>query len=71
MIIGKHEDDVGPFASYRTWEKKESKAAKGEEGMVHDEPPAEQTMSLWTSVAGRLSVNREEVLSFDGLHGDR
>ena len=36
MIIGKHEDDVGPFASYRTWEQKDSKAAKGEEGMVHD-----------------------------------
>ena len=46
MIIGKHEDDVGPFASYRTWEKKESKAAKGEEGMVHDEPSRADHVAL-------------------------
>ena len=36
MIIGKHEDDVGPFASYRIGEQKDSKAAKGEEGLVQD-----------------------------------
>ncbi|MAT32184.1 MAG: hypothetical protein CMP29_10410 [Roseibacillus sp.] len=57
MIIGKHEDDVGPFASYSTWEQKDSKAAKGEEGMVHDglqhsRPcrfgQAWRALSLWT-----------------------